>query len=130
MTGPAPHQRPGWARILFAISLAVAPVSTTIPLQAVAEDATSLLGSLKRLAQVEQGCKVNAAWASKALCRDAAEAVRRLFRGEGVPYTPHPVKAFPNPPRETLAAPGKPRSKSAPATPAAMAPASRPSRIL
>ena len=110
---------------MLAVVLAVAPVSSAVPSQAVAEDATSLLGSLKRLAQVEQGCKVNAPWASPALCREAAEAFRRLFRGEGIPYTPRHVEPFPNHPPETLSAPGKPRSKPAP-----MAPASRPSRIL
>ena len=123
MTRPAPHRQPGRARALFAILLAVAPVSTAMPAQAVAEDATSLLGSLKRLAQVEQGCKVNAPWASQALCLEAAEAVRRQFSGVGVPYTPHHVDAFPSRPRETLSAPGKPRAKHAP-----KAPASRPSR--
>ena len=130
MSRPAPHRRPGRAPILFAISLAVAPVSTAVPSQALAEDATSLLGSLKRLADVERGCKVNAPWASQALCREAAEAVRRLFRGEGVPYTPRHIEPFPSHPPETLPAPGEPRTKPAPAAAAPMAPAARPSRIL
>ncbi len=123
MIRPEPHRRPGCSRALFAIFLAVTPVPTAVPSQALAEDAASLLGSLKRLAQVEQGCKVNAPWASQALCREAAEAVRRQFSGEGVPYTPHRVEPFPSRPRETLWAPGKPRPKHAP-----KAPASRPSR--
>ena len=123
MRRPAPHRRPKRSRALFAILLAVASVSTAVPSQALADDAASLLGSVKRLAQVEQGCKVNAPWASKALCRDAAEAVRRQFRGVGVPYTPHHVEPFPSRPRETLSAPGKRSAKPAPKTPA-----SRPSR--
>ncbi len=118
MTRPAPHRRTGRSRALFAIFLAVAPVSTAVPSQVLAEDAVSLLGSLKRLAQVEQGCKVNAAWASQALCREAAEAVRRQFTGVGVPYTPHHVEAFPSHPRETLSAPGKLSPKPAPKAPA------------
>ena len=123
MTRPAPHRRTGHSRALFAIFLAVAPVSTVVPSQVLAEDAASLLGSLNRLAQVEQGCKVNAPWASQALCRDAAEAVRRQFSGVGVPYTPHHVEPFPTHPRETLSAPGKLRRKPAPKVNA-----SRPSR--
>ena len=122
MTRPAPHRRPGCSRALFAILLAVAPVSTSVPSQALAADATSLLGNLKRLAEVEHGCKVNAPWASPALCRDAAEAFRRRFRGEGVPYTPGYVEPFPSQPRETPSAPSKPHRKPAP-----LAAASRPS---
>ena len=123
MTRPALHRRPRRSRAVLAVVLAVAPVSTAFASRAFAEDAASLLGSLKRLAQVEQGCKVNAPWASQALCRDAAEAVRRQFSGVGVSYTPHQVEAFPSDPRETLSAPGKPRPKHAP-----KASASRPSR--
>ena len=118
MTRPASHRRTGRARALFAIFLAVAPFSTAVPSQARAEDATSLLGSLKRLAQVEQGCKVNALWASQALCREAAEAVRRQFTGVGVPYTPHHVEPFPTLPRETLSAHGKLSPKPTPKAPA------------
>ncbi len=129
MSRPTTLRGPGCASALFAILLAAAPVSTSVPSQAFAEDATSLLGNLKRLAEVEHGCKVNAPWASQALCRDAAEAFRRRFTGAGVPYTPHYVEPFPNHPPETLSAPGKPRSKPAPAAPAPMVPASRPSRI-
>ena len=130
MTRPILHRRPSRSRAVLAVVLAVAPVSSVVPSQALAEDATSLLGSLKRLAQVEQGCKVNAPWASPVLCREAAEAFRRLFRGEGVPYTPRHIKPFPSHPPETLSAPGEPRTKPAPAAAAPMAPASRPSRIL
>ena len=130
MSRPALYRRSGRLDAMFAILLAFASVSTAVTSQALAEDATSLLGSLKRLAQVEQGCKVNAPWASQALCREAAEAVRRLFRGEGVPYTAHHAEPFPRHPPETLSAPGKPRTKPAPPTPAPIAPASRPSRIL
>ena len=118
MIRPEPHRRPGCSRALFAIFLTVAPVSTAVPSQALADDAASLLGSLKRLAQVEQGCKVNAPWASQALCRDAAEAVRRQFSGMGVPYTPHHVEAFSSHARERLSAPGKLSPKPTPKAPA------------
>ena len=133
MTRPAPHQRPVRARALFAILLAVAPFTTAFASPAFAEDATSLLANPKRLDQVQQGCKVNAPWASQALCREAAEATRRRFRGVGVPYTPRHVEPFASHPHETLSAPDKPRRKLAPKAPAPMAPApmasaSRPSR--
>ena len=123
MTRRAPHRRPRYSSALFAVFLAVAPVSTAFGSRAFADDAISLLANPKRLAQVEQGCKVNAPWASQALCQEAAEAVRRQFSGVGVPYTPHHVEPFPSRPRETLSAPGKRSAKPAP-----KAPASRPSR--
>ena len=123
MSRPAPHRRPGRSRALFAIVLAVAPVSTAAPSQALAEDAASLLATPKRLDQVQQGCKVNAPWTSPALCREAAEATRRRFRGVGVPYTPRHVEPFASHPHETLSAPDKPRRKLAPKAPAPMAPA-------
>ena len=123
MTRPAPHRQPGRSSALCAIFLVVAPFTTAFASGAFAEDAASLLANPMRLDKVQQGCKVNAPWASQALCREAAEATRRRFRGVGVPYTPHHVEPFPTHPRETPSAPGKPRRKPAP-----KAPASRPSR--
>lgn len=47
---------------------------------------------------VQQGCRTNQPWATDAVCREAAEAIRRRFRGDGALYTPHRVDPFPNPP--------------------------------
>lgn len=61
-----------------------------------ADTAASLLANPRRLAEVQQGCKVNAPWATEALCREAAQAIRLRFRGQGVPYTPRKVEPFPS----------------------------------
>jgi len=52
--------------------------------EARAEDAASLLADPKRLDEVQRGCKTNAPWATEALCREAARAIRLRFRGGGV----------------------------------------------
>jgi hypothetical protein len=62
--------------------------------EAHAEDATSLLANPRRLDEVQRGCKVNAPCATEALCREAAQAIRLRFRGQGVPYTPRKVEPF------------------------------------
>ena len=50
-----------------------------------------LMRDRARLDAVQRGCKVNASWATPALCKTAAEAIRRRFRGHGAPYTPRSV---------------------------------------
>lgn len=83
-----------------------------------ADTTASLLANPRRLAEVQQGCKVNAPWATEALCREAAQAIRLRFRGKGVPYTPRRVDPFPSHPA-TKPAPrekapeGKPRAQEA-----------------
>ena len=56
----------------------------------------SLMRDPRRLDAVQLGCKTNQPWATDAVCRTAAEAIRRRFRGQGVPYTPHRVDPFPS----------------------------------
>ena len=70
-----------------------------------ADTVTSLMADPKRLAFVQAGCKANAPWASEALCKTAAEARRRRFRGEGVPYTPRRVDPFASKPNAPAATP-------------------------
>ena len=93
--------------------------------QAHAEDAGSLLANPKRLDMVQAGCKTNQPWATEALCREAAQAIRLRFRGAGVRYTPHRVEPYPSRPAAKPRAPtstptGKPVAHAQP----------RPSRIL
>lgn len=87
-----------------------------------ADTAASLLANPRRLAEVQQGCKVNAPWATEALCREAAQAIRLRFRGKGVPYTPRRVDPFPSDPAVKPApskkAPrGKPQAQATPRAP-------------
>lgn len=93
------------------------------------DTAASLLADPKRLEAVQQGCRTNQPWATDALCRQAAEAIRRRFRGGGVPYHPRRTDPFPSHPhmRPTPAAP-----KSTPSKPEAhqRQGASAPSHIL
>ena len=101
----------------FALSVAVH--------QAHAEDAASLLANPKRLEMVQAGCRTNQPWATEALCREAAQAIRLRFRGAGVRYTPHRVEPYPSRPAARPPAPaspptGKPETHAPP----------RPSRIL
>ena len=131
MSRPALYRRPGRLDAMFAILLAFASVSIAVTSQALAEDATSLLGSLKRLAQVEQGCKVNAPWARSGALpgsgRGGPAAVPRRRR----PVHGAPRRAIPpSSARDAVPRPVRPRTKPAPPTPAPIAPASRPSRIL
>ena len=93
--------------------------------QAHAEDAASLLADPKRLDMVQAGCKTNQPWATEALCREAAQAIRLRFRGAGVPYTPRRVEPYPRRPAVKSPAPAStsPGEANAHARP-------RPSRIL
>lgn len=81
--------------------------------QARAETASDLLANPKRLEFVQLGCKTNQPWATEALCREAAEAIRRRFRGEGPKYTPHRVDPFPTDPT-MKPAPAKPEAARRP----------------
>lgn len=90
-----------------------------------AEDAASLLADSKRLEMVQAGCKTNQPWATEALCREAAQAIRLRFKGAGVRYTPQLVEPYPRrpavkPPAPASTPPGKPEAHARP----------RPSRIL
>lgn len=93
--------------------------------QAHAEDAASLLADPKRLEMVQAGCKTNQSWATEALCREAAQAIRLRFRGAGVRYTPHRVEPHPSRPAAKPSAPASPPSGKPEAHGQA-----RPSRIL
>ena len=85
-----------------------------------AEDSVDgLLRNPKHLDEVQAGCKVNAPWATDALCKTAGEAIRRRFRGQGVPYTPQHVDPFPSQPDPKPAHPSttKPEAHHRPAAP-------------
>ncbi len=75
----------------------------------------SLMRDSRRLDAVQQGCKTNQPWATEAVCRTAAEAIRRRFRGEGVPYTPRRVDPSPSRPTEKAAPGPKPEARRRPA---------------
>lgn len=74
----------------------------------------SLMRDPLRLDAVQQGCKTNQPWATEAVCRTAAEAIRRRFRGEGVPYTPRHVDPFPSRSTEKPAPGPKPEARHPP----------------
>ena len=80
---------------------------------------TSLMRDPRRLDAVQLGCKTNQPWATDLVCRTAAEAIRRRFRGQGVPYTPRRVDPYPNRPTEKAAPRPKPEVRHHPATPRA-----------
>ena len=87
--------------------------------QAHDDDARSLLADPKRLDMVQAGCKTNQPWATEALCREAAQAIRLRFRGAGVRYTPHRVEPRPSRPAVKMPAPasmspGKPEAHARP----------------
>lgn len=82
-----------------------------------AENAASLLANPKRLDEVQRGCKTNTPWATEALCREAAQAIRLRFQGRGVPYTPHRVEPFPPPEPQTSPAKPKPEAAHRPSRP-------------
>ena len=84
-----------------------------------ADTVASLLADPARLAAVQRGCKTNEPWASEALCRASTEAIRRRFRGGGVPYTPKSVDPFPSKPEP---APAKPQPEKSSTSKAAHAP--------
>ena len=77
---------------------------------------SSLMRDPRRLDAVQLGCKTNRPWATEAVCRMAAEVIRRRFRGEGVPYTPHRVDPFPSGATEKPAPGPKPEAHHRPAT--------------
>lgn len=79
-----------------------------------ADTVESLLANPERLAAVQRGCKTNQPWATGKLCAQAAEAIRRRFRGVGVHYTPKTVDPFPTRPKP---APEKAGAKSTYAPP-------------
>ena len=72
-----------------------------------ADTAQSLLADPARLAAVQRGCKTNQPWATDALCREAAQAIRLRFRGAGVPYRPRAVDPFPSRPQPAKPPGGK-----------------------
>ena len=120
------HDRGRRFAVQFALGLGVGFALGMTACSAHAEDARSLLGNPKRLEEVQRGCKVNAPWATEALCREAAQAIRMRFKGKGVPYTPRTVDPFPSQDHVTPPKPaptGKPEAARHPRTPA-------PSRIL
>lgn len=79
----------------------------------------SLMSDPRRLDAVQLGCKTNQPWATDAVCRTAAEAIRRRFRGQGVPYTPRRVEPFPSRPTEKRAPGRKPEARHRPTSPPA-----------
>ena len=102
----------------FVAGLAIGIMAGSLVAEARAADtAQSLLADPARLAAVQQGCKTNQPWATDALCREAAQAIRLRFRGKGVPYHPRTVDPFaskprPSPPPEKKAAVPQPRQPS------------------
>lgn len=66
-----------------------------------ADTIEALTADPERLAAVQEGCRTNQAWATAELCQAAAEARRRRFRGDGVPYTPRRVDPYPVEPTPT-----------------------------
>jgi hypothetical protein len=64
--------------------------------EARAQTADKLVRDPKRLEIIQQGCKTNQPWATDKLCREAAEAIRRRFRGQGARYTPMKPPAKPD----------------------------------
>ena len=88
--------------------------------QARADDTVaSLLRDPRRLDAVQLGCKTNQPWATDAVCRTAAEAIRRRFRGEGVPYTPKHIGPVSDRPTEKAAPGPKPEVRHRPSAPRA-----------
>jgi hypothetical protein len=63
-----------------------------------AQTADELVANPKKLEVIQQGCKTNQPWATDKICREAAEAIRRRFRGSGVRYTPPKPKPAPKAP--------------------------------
>ncbi|MEH3158391.1 MAG: hypothetical protein PGN08_05280 [Sphingomonas taxi] len=96
--------------VQFVAGLAIGVTAGSLVAEAKAADtAQSLLADPARLAAVQQGCKTNQPWATDALCREAAQAIRLRFRGKGVPYHPRAVDPFasrpqPSPPPAKKAA--------------------------
>lgn len=100
--------------IQLALGLSAAIAFGMAAYTARAEDsAANLLANPQRLEEVQRGCKTNQPWATDALCRQAAEAIRRRFKGHGVPYTPKPVDSFPTHP-EMKVPPPAPATQSPP----------------
>lgn len=76
----------------------VAETSAPVELIEASDTVEGLTADPARLAAVQEGCRTNQPWASEPLCVAAAEARRRRFRGEGVPYTPKSADPFPSRP--------------------------------
>ena len=94
----------------FVAGLTIGVMGGSLVAEAKAADtAQSLLADPARLAAVQQGCKTNQPWATDALCREAAQAIRLRFRGKGVPYRLRAVDPFPSKPQ-----PSPPGKKAAP----------------
>jgi hypothetical protein len=77
------------------------PVELISPTDSV-EDLTA---DPERLSAVQEGCRTNQPWATEQLCVAAAEARRRRFRGEGVPYTPQRTDPFASRPEPSASPP-------------------------
>ncbi|MEA3264687.1 MAG: hypothetical protein U9R07_14525 [Pseudomonadota bacterium] len=76
-----------------------------IELIAPTDSVEDLTADPERLATVQEGCSTNQPWATEQLCVAAAEARRRRFRGEGVPYTPQRTDPFPSRPEPSASSP-------------------------
>ena len=85
------------------LAIGLALVSAT---DARAQSADELVANPRKLELIQQGCTTNQPWATDRLCRQAAEAIRRRFRGAGVRYTPPKPKPAAKPP--VAPAPKKP----------------------
>lgn len=72
-----------------------------------AQPADQRLTAPTGLEAVQQGCRTNQPWATDAVCREAAEAIRRRFQGGGARYTPHKVDPFPSRPATPTEPAGK-----------------------
>lgn len=83
------------AQFAGGLAIGLALVSAT---EARAQTADELVANPKKLEMIQQGCKTNQPWATDRLCREAAEAIRRRFRGGGVRYTPAKLKPAPKAP--------------------------------
>lgn len=117
MSARVPRERAQRQAIQLALGVSTAIALGMAVHTARAEDtASSLLANPKRLEEVQRGCKTNQPWATDALCRQAAEAIRRRFKGQGVPYMPKSVDPFPS----------HPQMKPVPTPPATQKPQSKP----
>ncbi len=111
MSGVLPALRLKRYRVQLVAGLAIGVALGGAVREARAEDAASLVANPKRLDEVQRGCKTNALWATETLCREAAQAIRLRFRGQGVPYTPRRVDPFPSHTAAALPASSAPTTK-------------------
>lgn len=84
-------------RAILAVAAAVVVIVPAVRDARASDTVDSLLADLPRLAAVQEGCKADAPWATEALCREAAQAIRRRFHGGGVTYTPRRIEPVPGP---------------------------------